>query len=66
MQPGRPVSPGAPTASRICCWCSQRSVYSRPMSNQFGEHVLSGPGDREERRGMGIEGLKESMDLARQ
>ena len=36
----RQVRPGAATASRICCWCSQRSVYSRPTSNQLADPLL--------------------------
>ncbi len=31
--------PAAPTASRICCWWCQRSVYSRAISNQFEERA---------------------------
>ncbi|MFL6103272.1 MAG: hypothetical protein ACJ74K_08065 [Actinomycetes bacterium] len=34
-------NPGIPTASRICCWWVQRSLYSRATSSQFG--AGSGP-----------------------
>jgi hypothetical protein len=34
-------NPGIPTASRICCWWVQRSLYSRATPSQFG--AGSGP-----------------------